>query len=218
MKRLTGTVVLSWTVAFITVVLVLGGWLWMALTIGDLRDSLAQRNATVDDLLGQYRDLYAEAQAEGVDPSAPTPDDVELEPSVGPDGARGPTGPRGANGPTGEQGQSGPPGPPGPAGPAGEDGDDGAAGESITGPSGAPGPQGAPGESIPGPAGPAGTAGPPGPAGAPGAPGTDGRGLTSVACELDGSWTVTYTDGTTSSTPGPCRVLARPDPALPIEP
>jgi hypothetical protein len=64
---------------------------------------------------------------------------------------------------------------------------------------------GAPGEdsTVPGPQGPQGD---PGPAGLQGAPGADGRGVTSVTCQDDGSWLITYTDGTTSTTQGPCKV------------
>ena len=62
-----------------------------------------------------------------------------------------------------------------------------------------------------GPAGPAGAKGDPGesvtgPKGDTGERGADGRGITSITCEADGSWLVTYTDGTTSTTSGPCRI------------
>jgi len=43
--------------------------------------------------------------------------------------------------------------------------------------------------------------------GQPGADGKDGRGVKSVTCQDDGTWLVTYTDDTTSTTDGPCRVV-----------
>ena len=81
----------------------------------------------------------------------------------------------------------GPVGPPGPAstvaGPAGQDGRNGAD------------------STVPGPEGPQ---GPPGLDGAP------GRGVTSLSCEADGTWLISYSDGTTSTTAGPCRVASVP--------
>jgi len=76
---------------------------------------------------------------------------------------------------------------------------------------GVPGQTGAPGadSTVPGPPGPAGPQGDPGPAGATGPQGpagADGRGITAVTCQDDGSWLVTYTDGTTSTASGPCKV------------
>lgn len=110
------------------------------------------------------------------------------------DGSRTPTiiplqGPRGIPGVTGPRG---PRGLAGAAGPAGE-----------VGPTGAPGEVGA--------AGSAGPKGDPGPAGKDGANGKDGaagpagRGVTSITCP-ESDWIVTYTDGTTSTIPGPCRL------------
>lgn len=112
---------------------------------------------------------------------------------------------------------------PGPTGPAGKDGKDGADGDTgppgaagdtgLTGATGADGPPGltgAPGNdsTAPGPAGPAGAAGSDG---APGADGTNGRGIASVTCEGIGDtsyWLVTYDDGTTQTSGGPCRIEA----------
>lgn len=54
--------------------------------------------------------------------------------------------------------------------------------------------------------------GPAGDAGAPGTQGAGGRGITSVVCQDDGTWLVTYTDQTTSTTPGPCRFTLIPTP------
>jgi len=48
--------------------------------------------------------------------------------------------------------------------------------------------------------------------GADGADGTDGRGLVSTECLEDGDWLFTYTDDTTETTDGPCRVDPEPDP------
>lgn len=74
------------------------------------------------------------------------------------------------------QGPPGPSGPPGLAGRNGLDGDDGAPG--------LPGKDGA--------------------SGAAGTNGSDGRGISVLQCLSDGTWRVTYTDGTTSTTSGPC--------------
>lgn len=111
----------------------------------------------------------------------------------GPVGAAGRDGRNGAPGPAGAQGPSGPVGP---AGPAGADGLNGLTG--FSGSDGAPGPQGR-----------AGPTGPAGPAGADGADGADGRGISSVVCEGAGDesyWVVTYTDGSTQTSTGPCRL------------
>ena len=138
-------------------------------------------------------------------------------------GERGPAGPAG---PTGFPGRPGIEGPSGPSGAPGAEGQPGTDGQSImgtpgplglpgapgsTGEPGSPGadgPAGPPGES--GPAGPTGPEGPPGPTGTPGEPGqpgTDGRGVLTLTCQDDGTWLITYTDDTTSTTPGPCRIL-----------
>lgn len=76
----------------------------------------------------------------------------------------------------------------GAAGQTGAAGNDGVAGKDGTN-----GVDGSPG--IPGAVGPQGPAG------------VDGRGISSVSCQPDGSWLVTYSDGTTSTTDGPCRLL-----------
>lgn len=141
-------------------------------------------------------------------------------------GERGPVGPVGPTGAPGRPGSAGPAGAPGEPGADGAPGEPGADGRSILGTPGplglpgapgsagepgapgADGPAGPPGES--GPAGPTGPEGPPGVPGAPGpsgTPGVDGRGVLTLTCQDDGTWLVTYTDDTTSTTPGPCRVL-----------
>ncbi len=54
--------------------------------------------------------------------------------------------------------------------------------------------------------------GSPGDPGTPGGPGMSGRGIADVTCQEDGTWLVTYTDQTTSTTPGPCRFQLIPTP------
>lgn len=132
----------------------------------------------------------------------------------GADGARGPAGPQGPVGPQGPPGPIGKTGPPpgcvllttacqgaiGPTGPAGKDGAQGVAGApGKDGPPGADGKDGAQG-----PPGSDGATGPQGPAGVPGA---DGRGIADTDCLDDGTWQITYTDGTKQITQGPCKVL-----------
>jgi hypothetical protein len=86
------------------------------------------------------------------------------------------------------------------------------------GPQGLPGVDGSPGtpgvagqdganSTVPGPQG---DPGPAGPAGADGTPGADGRGIASTTCQDDGTWLITYTDSTTETTDGPCRVSLIP--------
>jgi len=140
-------------------------------------------------------------------------ENVPAEALPGPQGERGPAGVQGAQGRTG----------PGPTAAQiaaavddwckagmckGEDGED----STVPGPTGEPGQD----STVPGPMGPAGPAGAdstvPGPPGVhgeqgPAGPaGQDGRGVQSVTCQEDGSWLITYTDGATSTTDGPCRV------------
>lgn len=109
-------------------------------------------------------------------------------------------------GPKGDPGRDGRDGKdstvPGPAGPPGKDGSDGLD-SLIAGPPGATGAAGKD-STVPGPQGP------PGADGKDGAPGADGRGISSVTCEGTGDtsyWVVTYTDGTTQTSTGPCRLL-----------
>lgn len=227
------TQALTFLVGGLCVVLVVGGFAWMARTNGHLRDRLAEKDVVVLELVDQYRALYDEATLGGVEPDAPAPADVEgaITATPGQPGERGPIGPvgpagrdgeDGAPGDDGEQGPAGPPGLPGlPArsliGPAGDPGAEGPAGapgspgaDGTPGIPGTEGPPGAPGETGPqgatGPAGPSGPAGDTGATGEPGAPGSDGRGVVVLECQADASWLITYTDGTTSTTPGPCRV------------
>ncbi|SEE82175.1 hypothetical protein SAMN04489740_2674 [Arthrobacter alpinus] len=105
---------------------------------------------------------------------------------------------------------------PGPSGPAGKDGKDstvpGAAGTDGQSIQGQPGNAGEPG--VPGPAGPAGKDGAPGATGATGTTGANGRGVADVQCVGDGDesyWQITYTDGTTDHSSGPCKVESKPE-------
>jgi hypothetical protein len=137
-------------------------------------------------------------------------------------GERGPQGFQGIQGPPGIQGPRGPIGITGrspacllepsrcvgPKGATGSKGSDGNPGENgAQGPQGDTGATGAKGDQgVPGVAGKDGADGAPGVDGKDGADGKDGRGVQSVACQDNGSWLVTYTDGTTSTPDGSCRV------------
>lgn len=55
------------------------------------------------------------------------------------------------------------------------------------------GPQGEPGQSVTGPTGPA------------------GRGIADTDCQDDGTWLIYYTDGTTDTARGPCRIVIPPE-------
>lgn len=138
-------------------------------------------------------------------------------------GDEGPPGPQGPQGIQGSPGPQGPPGAPGKQGPIGitgqsprcllepskcvgapgSPGEDGKAGaDGKTGPAG---PQGEPGPA--GEAGPQGPAGPQGDPGAAGPAGAAGRGIADTDCLADGTWRVTYTDGTSQIVQGPCRIV-----------
>ncbi len=159
-----------------------------------------QRACLDDDVIVSDQNICDRAADVAADPAQPV---------VGAPGTPGSDGATGAPGPRGETGATGAPGEVGPQGPTGATGDDGASGAPGT--SGADGATGATGPEGPqGPVGATGPAGADGQAGAPGADGvagTDGRGVASVECQTDGTWLITYTDTTTSTTPGPCRVL-----------
>lgn len=133
------------------------------------------------------------------------------EPIPGPTGPKGDKGVKGEKGDKGDKGDKGEKGDPGPKG---DQGDTGAAGLA-----GAPG---APGDS--GPGGPPGAKGDPGPKGDKGDkgdPGEPARGIASVTCEGTGEssyWVVTYTDGTSETSSGPCRFDPLPLPAPSITP
>lgn len=114
-------------------------------------------------------------------------------------------GPKGDKGDQGRNGRDGRDGKdstvPGPKGDPGND-------SVIPGPAGLAGLNGKD-SAVPGPAGPEGPVGPAGADGTNGADGRDGRGISSVTCEGEGEnsyWVVTYTDGTTQTSTGPCRL------------
>lgn len=150
--------------------------------------------------------VYDSALCEQLEKVAAEPSRMEQGPQ-GVQGVPGTQGPRGRNGAEGKDGEPGPAGPSGPAGPAGSDGTNGFNGSD--GLEGGAGPTGAEGDT-----GPPGAAGPPGADGVdgtPGTPGANGRGIASVTCEGAGSnsyWLVTYDDGTTQTSGGPCRIEA----------
>lgn len=160
---------------------------------------ILQQENTINKLRDQIYQL-------GETPAASAPSQSEIDKATSP--IPGPVGQTGAKGDPGQNatndqvagavqdycaahgGCIGAPGQTGAAGPAGKDGQSGA--DGANGAVGPPGPPGADGAQ--GPAGPAGPAG------------SDGRGVTSITCQNDGSWLITYTDGTTSTTQGPCKV------------
>jgi len=127
------------------------------------------------------------------------------------EGPQGPAGPRGLPGNDGTDGATGATGATGKTGPPGADGSDGTDGHD-----GPPGNTGKPGlDGINGAPGPVGAAGKDGATGATGLTGADGRGIKSVECVGDGDtsyWQITYTDGTTAQSTGPCR-LTQPSPS-----
>lgn len=154
----------------------------------DLRHELTEQEAAAVALADQIRDLGETPVVEPPETSVPS---LTLIP--------GPRGLPGITGPAGPRGTRGLPGTPGATGEAGEPGSTG-----TTGQTGEPGPTGAQGE--PGPAGKD---------GADGAPGRDGRGITAITCDTTGDWTITYTDGTTTTVTGPCRIIATDPPPAP---
>ncbi len=118
-------------------------------------------------------------------PTGPAGADSEVPGPAGPQGATGPQGPKGDKGDTGDQGPQGETGPAGATGPAG-----------LTGPAGAD-------STVPGPAGPQGATGQQGPKGDKGETGTtgaSGNGIASSANNGDGTFTLTFDDGTTFTT------------------
>lgn len=141
---------------------------------------------TADDVQVYDQDLCARLEAVAAEPA---------------NSAAGPKGDKGEPGRDGRDGKDSTV--PGPAGPPGKDGSNGLD-SLIAGPPGAAGAAGKD-STVPGPAGP------PGADGTDGAPGADGRGISSVTCEGTGEasyWVVTYTDGTSQTSTGPCRLTA----------
>lgn len=133
--------------------------------------------------------------------------------AAGTNGAEGAGGLTGLPGLTGFTGMTGLPGLTGATGEAGEAGSPGV--DGAPGPVGPPGPTGSVG--APGEDGEDGAPGAVGSPGADGATGLSGRGISDVKCVGDGNasyWLITYTDGTTDQSSGPCKVAA----AVPVEP
>lgn len=203
---------LRWTSPWpiLTGIVLVGTAALLVFTLGSMQANLNRSRALYDTLLEEYTQLYEQTVSAGIDPDVSAPSEVGTPGAAGEPGPRGPAGPQGpagqdgVDGPDGAPGVDGSPGPQGPTGAPGADGATGAAG--ADGQDGADGAPGAPGET-----------GPQGPAGVDGVDGADGRGVVSVTCEADGSWLITYTDDTTSTTPGPCRIPA-PDPEPTVTP
>lgn len=171
------------------------------------------------ELIKTNQALIEQVKSTGQVPVVDSPNEV-VRGDAGSPGETGAPGPRGEKGERGERGLMGERGQVGPQGEPGLPGKD----STVPGPAGSngkdsttPGPQGGPGSSgsngldgapgATGPAGSPGAAGATGPQGEPGINGSDGRGIQSLTCNADGSWSVAYTDGTSMVTPGPCRVF-----------
>jgi len=185
-------------IAVIGVVGALGFGTYLAVVNVDLRAQLAAQDGDLRAAQANGDKLYEQLLKEGISPSAEKPSDVAPE-QPGTPGRNGIDGVDGQDGHTptyvelfrivGDYCTSG--GTPC----KGDRGDPGPPGQTVVGPAGAdsttPGPQGPPGADS--------TV--PGPAGAP------GRGIASgPTCNADGTWTTTFTDGTTETQDGPCRV------------
>lgn len=151
------------------------------------------------------RDICTKAQQvkDDVKPAEPGPQGRRgLQ---GPRGVPGPAGTPGTDGETGEQGEAGQPGAEGQPGQDGESGSPGEDGEpGAAGQAGAPGKNGTTGQ--PGAKGEKGDPGKTGDKGEKGDKGEAGRGVKSVTCTASGDWSFTFTDGTTVTVTGPCRV------------
>ena len=158
-------------------------------------NELEQTRADNAALAAQVRSLGGKPVAEG------KPGARGDQGPQGPQGIQGPIGPQGPPGPIGITGQSPrcllePTRCVGPKGAAGSDGEQGTQGpKGDTGATGETGPQGL-----------AGVDGKDGTDGRDGANGKDGRGITSVSCQQDGTWLFAYTDNTTQTVDGPCKV------------
>lgn len=212
---------------------VVAAFAWLFLLLQDSDRDVAAQGQAIGGLAGDVTALRSAFAGLGGNP-----DEVAPEPSArleaagvtGPAGPIGPPGPVGASGASGAAGASGGSGADGRPGVAGSNGTPGAAGSAgASGAGGAPGAAGSAGpggvdgvDGVPGaagatggagPAGVQGEAGPAGAAGVPGAPGADGRSIVDVTCSGVGatsSWRVSYSDGSTSEVPGPCRLEAGP--------
>lgn len=214
-----------WTIALgILIIAILGALIaWNQYsTTKRADDAASSANALADQVATACEEGAVEVGGRDICKKA---DQVKKNVDQGEEGPEGPRGPRGLPGPRstvpGPAGQPGEDGEdsdiPGPAGIPGEPGEQGVPGEDSE----VPGPVGAPGEdsTVPGPKGSKGekgdtVTGPPGPKGdkgETGSPGTDGkpgRGISDVSCTADGDWQFDFTDGTTITVDGPCRVQA----------
>lgn len=146
MRRPSATILAAVVSGVSVLALIVGGFLIMAASNADLRHTLDDNQAAMAVLVDQYADLYAQAQAEGVNPDAPEPEDVAESLPTPAVGERGPAGPgpsasevlfavtaycdsRGnCRGPAGSPGPGGAKGEPGEPGPTGQTGADGATG------------------------------------------------------------------------------------------
>lgn len=216
MNRLTRGVFLT-TLGLVGLLIVgsIIGNFYLGARLAVSQNERVQVSATLDQVQEEYNGLYREyTDTTGGEPDAATPSQVNesVADTPGRPGAAGATGPQGPRGMMGERGQTGPVGPVGPAGEAGGVGAPGAAGSSgkdgLSGSNGKDGNQGEAGAAgAPGPTGPVGPQGLEGPQGVAGTNGVDGRGIAGMTCNTDGSWTISYTDNTSMTVGGPCRVF-----------
>ncbi|WP_341394074.1 hypothetical protein [Arthrobacter sp. G119Y2] len=215
----------KWGLFWVLMIGGLAGFFWLGQVTAD-RDSAKAEAASEQQA---KKDIAVEARAALCSAGEVAVYDANLcdqlekiaeEPSrleQGPQGIQGVQGVTGTRGPAGADGKDGADGEPGPAGANGVDGAEGVNGlNGEAGPAGADGADGAD-STVPGPVGPPGANGSDG---APGSPGPSGRGITSVTCEGTGDasyWLVTYDDGTTQTSGGPCRIspaAPAPEPTL----
>ena len=149
-----------------------------------------EKEAQLLDLLNKYAALADDCE-EAADCTTTTPPVEVIERTIeGAPGSQGPAGPGASVSQIAEQVRSycgarddcrGPTGEPGAAGPSGANGTD----STVPGPQGDPGP--------------------------PGAPGADGRSVTDNQCIGEGDtsfWQTTYSDGSTTTSPRPCRLAS----------
>lgn len=211
------------------------GWNNSAKDAREAQEDYHNQVIKTETLQSEYNKLYREfQQATGEKPKAASPESVKQ--IAGTPGAKGEAGDRGAQGLPGIPGLNGQnatdaqvagavgdycashggcigkTGQTGAAGAPGANASDAQVAAAVqaycdahnsckgdTGATGAPGAD----STVPGPQGEQGPAGPAGP----------GRGIQNVECVGDGatsSWVITYTDGSTSQTAGPCKISLTP--------
>ena len=177
-------------VVFLIVLMVVGGFAWMLLTISSQSKTQSARAATTDRIVEQYADLYAEAKKAGLSSNADTPAEVQesvVENRKGDTGDTGLPGVNGVNGLDGRDGMDGRDGLPGLQGIFGQPGEPG-----VIGGTGADGGIGSPGlNGTNGTDGTDGTDGAIGPAG-PQGPSISERHVLSLECAPAGSMTIYY--------------------------